>query len=84
MDMKDVKEAHPIEVAEYAVANRIDNEPAFTWWVPYTFKKRNCIIAKVKTKYWKTTHKYGIEVPTSIEHFSEEEKKVYILPGIKE
>ena len=29
MDMKDVKEASPIELAEYAVANHIENEPSF-------------------------------------------------------
>ena len=58
MDLKVVKEASPI-----AVANRIDHEPAFTWWVPYTLKKRNRIISKVKTKYWKTTHKYGVRLP---------------------
>ena len=48
MDLKDVKEASPIKLAEYAVANRIDGEPAFAWWVPYTLKKRNRIISKVK------------------------------------
>ena len=37
--LKDIKESHPIEVAEYARARGIDNEPAFTWWVPYTFRK---------------------------------------------
>ena len=33
MDLKDVKEANPIELAEYAVANQIENEPAFAWWL---------------------------------------------------
>ena len=51
MDLKDVKEASPIELAEYAVANKIDKEPAFAWWVPYTLKKRQRIISKVKAKY---------------------------------
>ena len=60
MDLKDVKEASPIELAEYAVANQIHDEPALAWWVPYCFRKRDRIISKVKTKYWKTTHKYGV------------------------
>ena len=30
--LKDLKEANPIEVAEYAVANAINDEPAFCWW----------------------------------------------------
>ena len=32
--LKDLKEFNPIEVSEYAVANTIDHEPAFAWWVP--------------------------------------------------
>ena len=63
MGLKDVKEASPIELDEYVVANRIDDKPAFAWWVPYTLRKRNRIISKVKTKYWKTTHKYGVRLP---------------------
>ena len=30
--LKDLKESNPIEVAEYAVANKIADEPVFTWW----------------------------------------------------
>ena len=59
--------ANPVELADYALANGIDDEPAFKWWVPYTLKKRDRIIAKVKTKYWKTTHKYGVRLPKSVE-----------------
>ena len=33
--LKDIKESHPIEVAEYAVAHGIDDTPAFKWWVPH-------------------------------------------------
>ena len=67
MDMKDVKEANPVELAEYAVANKIEKQPAFAWWVPYTLKKRERIINKVKTKYWKTTHKYGVRLPKTVD-----------------
>ena len=34
MPMKDVKDRYPIDVAEYAVARGIEDEPAFHWWVP--------------------------------------------------
>jgi hypothetical protein len=30
-------------------------------------KKRNRIISKVKYKYWRTTHKFGIRLPHSVE-----------------
>ena len=67
MPLKDVKEASPTELAEYALNNKIDDEPAFAWWVPYTMKKMHRIINKVKTKYWRTTHKYGVRLPKSPE-----------------
>ena len=61
--LKDAKNSHPVQAAEYAVANKISQEPAFVWWVPWVIKKRNRIIAKVKTRYWLKTHKFGIELP---------------------
>ncbi len=54
--LKDIKELFPIETAEYAVANKIPEEPAFKWWVEDTLRKRHQIIKKVKSaKYWKRT-----------------------------
>jgi hypothetical protein len=63
----DLKASNPVEVAEYAVANRLVEEPAFKWWVPHVIKRRNRIISKVKSRYWKTTHKFGIRLPKSVE-----------------
>jgi len=65
--LKDLKASNPIEVAEYAVANRLTEEPAFKWWVSGILRKRNRIISKVKKKYWRTTHKFGIKLPHSVE-----------------
>ena len=56
-----------MQIAEYAVANHIAEQPAFNWWVHSVLRKRNRIIAKVKSRYWKTTHKFGIRVPKSVE-----------------
>jgi hypothetical protein len=50
--LKNLKESNPIEIVDYAVANRIDQEAAFAWWVPYTLRKRNRIVAAFKT--WTT------------------------------
>ena len=66
LPLKEMKESHPIETAEFAKARGIDRKPAFRWWVNYTLKKRDAIIASVKSRLKKSTHKYGIEVPTSI------------------
>ena len=65
--LKDLKASNPVELAEYAVANNIEEEPAFKWWVKDTLRKRDRIISKVKAKYWRTTHKFGIEVPKSVD-----------------
>ena len=63
----EVKNANPVEVTEYAVASRIDEEPPFMWWVSKTLRKRQPIVAKVKSRYWRTTHKFGVELPHSVE-----------------
>ena len=63
--LKDLKESHPIEVAEYAKSRGIDDEAAFAWWVPFTLRKKDIILSAVKSRIRKTTHKYGIEIPTS-------------------
>ncbi len=65
--LKDIKQSYPVEVAEYAINNKIENLPAFAWWVPYVVKHRNRILGKVKSKYWLRTHKYGIKIPKSVE-----------------
>lgn len=65
--LKDLKESNPVELAEYAVANQIDDEPAFKWWVPYVLRRRTRILAKIKKKYWRTTHKFGIEMPHTVD-----------------
>ena len=67
VDLKYVKQSNPIELAEYAVANRLQEEPAFKWWVSQTLRTRNRIIAKVKSRYWKTSHKYGVRLPHSVQ-----------------
>ena len=37
--LKDLKESNPVDISEYVVGNRIYEEAAFSWWVPYTLKK---------------------------------------------
>jgi len=68
LPLKDVKDANPLELAQYAVANKISEEPAFMWWVQEILKKKKWIITKIKTKYWQTAHKFGIKIPKLVEH----------------
>ena len=65
--LKDLKASNPVELAEYTAGKRLDVEPAFKWWVRDMLRGRNIIIAKVEAKYWRTTHKFGIRVPKSID-----------------
>ena len=69
-----LKECNPVEVAEYAQARGIETEPAFAWWVPYTLRKRDVIVAAVTARPRKITHKYGIEIPRSVRHAHELDK----------
>ena len=69
--LKDLKESYPVQVTEYSVGVRISMELAFAWWVPYTLKKCKQIVAKVKSKYWIRTHKFGVWIPKSVQEAKE-------------
>lgn len=61
-----MKNSNPIEVADYAEARNISSEPGFIWWVPYTLRRRDRLIAGVNSGVWRTTHKYGVELPRTV------------------
>jgi hypothetical protein len=65
---KDMTTSHPVEVAEFAKARNINNEPAFIWWCPYVLRKRDVILSKIKARIRKTTRKYGVEIPVNLKH----------------
>ena len=73
--LKRLKESYPVEIAEYAVANKIASEPAFAWWVPYTMKRKARMIAAANTRYAQRTHKFGIEVPKSVKEALEIDRR---------
>jgi hypothetical protein len=64
--LAELKDSYPIELAECAKARGLADEPAFAWWVPHTRRRRNAILSAVKARVRKKTHKYGIEIPTSL------------------
>ena len=54
--LSDLKESHPVQTAEFAVAQGINHEPAFNWWIKHVLKKRDGIVAsgrKLQTRYLK-------------------------------
>ena len=48
--LKLMKENYPVQTVEYAKGNNLSDEPAFQWWVNYTLKKQDVIIAAVKAR----------------------------------
>jgi hypothetical protein len=76
-NLADLKES-PIETAKYAKILGIDHEPAFNWWVPHVLRKRDHIISLVRKRnpcYLKRTHKFGIELPKTVNKALELDKK---------
>ena len=66
--LKLLKEYNPLEVAEFATAQGISEEPSFIWWLPYTLRRRDRIISTVNKCIQRMSHKYGVEIPTSVEY----------------
>ena len=67
--LKDLKDSHPVQTADYDVAQGIDHEPGFNWWVDVVLRKREIFISLVKKRnawYLKKTHKFGVEFPKSV------------------
>ncbi len=73
--LADLKESYPLQVAEFAAARGIIHQPAFAWWAPYVLKKRDRIIATAKRRAVKRTHKFGIEIPTTVKRALEIDKE---------
>lgn len=65
--LADLKASYPYELAEYAVANGISDEPAFAWWVNTVISKQRHFISKVKSRIRKKRMKFGILIPQTVE-----------------
>ena len=73
--LADMKEAAPLEVANYAVAKGIDKEPAFKWWVHRFIKRSKRVVSKLKQRLACQSYKFGIKVPTTVEEALELDKQ---------
>ena len=73
--LKDVKVSYPVELAEFALQNELQDELAFAWWIGYTLKKKARICTKTKSKYWQKTHKYGFQMPKMVKQAIGHDKK---------
>ena len=62
-----LKKDNPLEVAQYAVQNKIDYEPAFDWWAKECLKRSKRLIGKARSRSYKRSgFKYGIMVPMRV------------------
>ena len=66
-NLKDMKHGFPVQTAEYAASRRLQDLPAFNWWVKHTLKKKEQIIKAVRTRYLKRTHKFGLRLPKTVQ-----------------
>ena len=57
------------------MANKIDHEPAFVWWIKDVIRRRDRLIKKIKARFVKRTHKFGIEIPNTVKEALELDKK---------
>ena len=57
-----LKDNYPVEMAD-----SLEDEPAFCWWLPYTLRKRDAILSSIKTRVRKINMKYGIKVPRNLQ-----------------
>ena len=48
--LSDLKESHPLQVAEFPFAAQIADEPAFNWWVSWVLKRRDRVVSQVKRR----------------------------------
>lgn len=86
LELKTLKESNPIEVAEYIKAQGLELDPSYVWWVPSVLKRRDRIVAAVQHRVLKQTHKFGVEVPTSVIHaykLDERNKNTFWRDAIK-
>ena len=70
-----VKESNPIELAEFAVAHNLHNEPAFAWWMHHVLRKRKHFINKLRKEVKRSNLKFGLVVPKTVREALELDKK---------
>ncbi len=63
----DIKNSNPVQLAEYAMRNNLQNQPAFSWWIKPTLKKKQSFIHAIKARYATRSHKFSIHVPKTVE-----------------
>ena len=74
ISLKDIKEHNPAKIAKYVMANKLEKEAAFAWWVRTAIKQRDSMISKMAKRVRKQM-KFGIDIPEMYEEAVTLEKK---------
>ena len=64
--LKEVTNSNSVELAEYAMHNHLDLEPAFDWWVWDTLKRKKCLIKLSQRQHKKSSYNFGIPIPQDV------------------
>ena len=56
-----------MEVAEFISERGIDTETDFIWWVTFTLRNRDRIIAAVISGKKRVSYKYGVQLPSTFQ-----------------
>ena len=62
-----MKNSKPVDVADFSVSRGFYRDPAFSWWFPYNLRRRDRIIVGVNSHVKRVTHKYGVELPRTVQ-----------------
>ena len=78
ISLKAAKEGDPLGLAELVVTIKVQDKPAFKWWINHTLRQRTRIISRLKSNVIrKEKTKFGIQIPGSVD----EAKKIDDLNG---
>ena len=67
--LSELKESHPVQTDEFAVAQWIDHNSDFNQWVKHMPRKRDRIVVSIRkqqTRYLKKSHKFVIKLPKTV------------------
>ena len=67
VQLVDLKESYPVQLAEYAKLYGLEDEPAFASEVSYALNKRDQINSAVKAQVKKKARKYDVLIPMTVE-----------------
>ena len=63
MTLRVSKDSHPVPLADHAISDNLQEEPALAWWSPHVNEKQKAVMGEVKSKCFQRTHKCRLWIP---------------------